>query len=167
MLEATLNSLHMEAGLTHNLLPNCIFVDPPSQKLMLWCIETTLRSPAVAVVSAAIKELPLPAARKFSLLAKQNLSLGILIRPAQKESLAGAALSRWKIKPVPSTSRHPCWEITLLNCKGAQPLCRTWLVEQRETLSEEGHYEKIYLHIPSLVVKRSGPPESAGAARAA
>lgn len=158
ILESTINAISSGAY-SFNLLQNCLFADPPSPKLMLHCLETALRSPAVATVTAEIKQMPFAVSRKFALIAKRNLSFGILIRPPQQEAGPSSALTRWSIAPAPALSGFPCWRLTLLKCKGAQPLRRDWLLEQRETFIEGKTHGKISLHIPALVGKRSGAPK--------
>jgi len=138
-------------------LDNCIFIDPPSKKLTFWCIETTLRSPAAAIVIADASHMTFAMSRKFSLLAKQSGSLGLFMRPPGERLSPSLACTRWGISPEPSTSHNPRWRLTLTKCRGGSTEGKTWIVEQRD------ENEKISLHIPSGMVDQPGKEEMAAA----
>ncbi|MCB0310502.1 MAG: hypothetical protein KDD42_04675 [Bdellovibrionales bacterium] len=56
----------------------CIFIDPPNQKLLLWSIETALRSHAAAVIVAQCPALSFALTRRFALAVKKSGALGFL-----------------------------------------------------------------------------------------
>ena len=112
-----------------DLIPRCVFVDPPTHKLLLWSIETTLRSQAAPLVVAACNQLSFACSRRLTLAAKQGNALGVLLRPIKFSSTPSAAHSRWLIDPTPSQSLNPCFKLRLLKQKGKQPDIFEWIVE--------------------------------------
>jgi hypothetical protein len=167
LLHGTINfSLRPAALLAHtsgsarfiNLLPNCIFIDPPNEKLLLWCIENALRSPAVAVTIANIEKLSFPVSRKLALLSKQNCSLGLFVRSARQTKYPGFSTSKWTVRPQRSDSENPTWELKLIKYRGRQPIQDSWIIEQKER--EEDENQKIYISLSSKMVSRSGQVKS-------
>jgi protein ImuA len=149
-------------GAAKTLLPHCLFIDPPNEKLKLWAIELALRSPAVAAVVADCKRMRFSTSRKFALAARKSGALGLLIRDKKALSAPSAAFSRWHIEPLPSASSSPCFKLQLLKCKGAQPRIASWNIELREGVcAYEPNQQTLSLHLLSPVVSRSAaaPPE--------
>lgn len=141
-----------ERTTSRSLLDNCLFIDPPQEKLKLWAIDLALRSPAVAVVIAECKKLSFAMSRKFALAAKQGGTLGLFVREKTSHAESSAAFSRWSLEPRISSSESPRFELSLLKCKGAQPKIGAWIIEMREGVcSYEPNQQTISLHIPADV----------------
>lgn len=154
LLEQTMYITMQEGArsVSKSLLPHCLFIDPPHDKLKLWAIELALRSPAVAAVIADCKKLSFPISRKFSLAARAGNALGLLIRDQKAFNAPSAAASRWLIEPHVSASPSPCMQLKLIKCKGAQPKITSWVVELREGIcAYEPEQQTLSLHVSSAV----------------
>lgn len=105
-----------------------IFIDPPNEDLLLWAIETTLRSPATAACIAAAPRTSFPISKRLALAAAKNKSIGLLIKTPKEIEASSAATTKWQIEPLRSKHNLPAWNVTLLHCKGTLPPQRTWSV---------------------------------------
>jgi hypothetical protein len=112
-------------------LTNHLFINPPDNKLSLWCTETLLRSPAVGAVIAGLSKLSFAMSRKLSLAAKKAEAVAFIVRPFKELSLPSSAATRWIIKPYQSDSNFCKWQLDLARCKGIQPVRRSWILEER------------------------------------
>lgn len=154
LLEQTMYVTFQEGGTTksQSLIENCLFIDPPDEKLKLWSIELALRSPAVAAVVAKRNKLSFPTSRKFALAARASGALGFLIRDARAQQESSAAFSRWSFEPLRSESSFPSFRIQLIKCKGAQPKVASWNIELREGIcSYESNQQTLSLHLSTAV----------------
>lgn len=154
------------ASLTpHRYFRRCLFIDPPTESLHRWCLETVLRSSAVAAVVSEYRGSTLAHSKRLALAARRSNALGLLVRKpvvqpwsAHRGSYTGshtghlltAAASCWSIFPQPSSSRFPCWELAVTRWKGCQPSRRIWSVELR--LGDS--HENVSLHVPSQMVSK-------------
>jgi len=109
-------------------LNSCLFIDPPSERLALWAIETALRSPAVKLVIADLPCASLTATRRLALAAKASGATAILLRKQETFSSPSAATSRWEISPFPSDSEAPAWKLSLTRLKGGSLGNASWLI---------------------------------------
>jgi len=105
-----------------------IFIDPPNKKLLLWTIETTLRSPASAVVITPSPSASIALNKRFSLAAEQSNATGFFLADINKANLISAQTS-WSIKPYVSNSNFPNFELALLKHKGAKLKQSAWIIE--------------------------------------
>ena len=123
---------------------HAFFVAPRGEKKLLWTLEAALRSPAVASVIVALPKLSFALSRRLSLAAAHSGALGLFI--VAQGTRASAAHTRWLIRPAPSASPHPRFEISLLKQKAGMPPQASWQVE----FIEDG--EKVSFALPSDVV---------------
>jgi hypothetical protein len=151
ILEENLKFVHN--GQRINLLPNCLFIDPPNKKLKNWAIEAALKSGAAATIVADCPFLNLIEAKRFLFAARSGNALALLIRNRSEMSLPSPAASAWGIAPIPSPSFNPRWRLSLLKAKGSRSSRSEWILEAGNP-SEDNNYEKISLHIPSELVDR-------------
>jgi protein ImuA len=93
----------------------------------LWAMEEVLRSPAAAgALLVAARPLDLTAERRLMLAAQTGGGIGLLLHE-EGEASPGAALTRWRISPLPGlgAGRHdlgdPRWRLELLRCRGGRP----------------------------------------------
>lgn len=158
ILEGLLSVEREEGAERLNLLHRCLFIDPPESRLTWWCLEILLRSPAAAVITAAADRCSFALSRKFALLAKRRSAFIVLIRPPHEMAVASAALSRWRVAPLPpennpapALSPSPRWRLNLVKYRGRQPSKREWFLEQQEEAIPGSSYAKISLRIPAVV----------------
>ncbi|MDC0358759.1 hypothetical protein OAO01_08085 [Oligoflexia bacterium] len=112
-----------------NLLPNCLFIDPPDNQHLLWAVDTALSSAAVAIVVAQINKLPLAKSKRLALKARMHNTLGLIVKHPRELHTPTAAKSTWCIAPHPSPNLNPRWQINLLKQKGQQSNKREWIIE--------------------------------------
>ena len=149
-----------------NFLPNCLFIDPPTEKLKLWCLELLLRSPGVTAIIAGMDPISFPLSKRLAIAAKQGGSLGILIFPVKQLKRPSAALTRWQVAPAIDQKAaapadfSPTWKIKLVRCKGAFPLQNSWVVKQGFRREEYGK-AKLSLDLSAVLV--NGSSQQAGA----
>lgn len=136
-----------------NLVPCCIFIDPPDEKTKVWAIETSLSSPSVAVVVTEFRHISFSLSRKFSLAAKKGNSLGLFIRDVRYHHLHTCASSKWVVSAAPSESANPRWLIELTKVKGHAPQVTQWIMES-------SYDETISLFIPPALVGKYGAEET-------
>jgi protein ImuA len=100
----------------------------PDKAALLWCLEESLRSRAVAAVIGVGVEADLTAARRLQLAAEAGGALGLLHLSA-RSAPRSAARTRWRIAPcrpvaapgdVGLAEQAACI-LTLERCQGAQP----------------------------------------------
>lgn len=111
------------------LLSRSLFINPPDRKLLLWSVETALRSPAVKAVVAACPALRFAASRRLALAAAKGGGVALLTRDLKERDTSSAAASRWLIEPEQTEGLLPRWRLTLLKNKGPQTHRRHWVVE--------------------------------------
>jgi hypothetical protein len=150
-----------DSGPELDLLPNCLFIDPPDAKLAWWCTETLLRSPAVAAVIADLSRTSFALTRKLCLAAKSAGAAAFIIRPLSELQRPSSAATRWLISPCPSDSGCPKWRLELTHCKGVQPSRRSWIVEEKFDFDSSGDPSaktrtKVHLSVSAAMVGGSG-----------
>lgn len=125
------------------LLSRSVFLDPPSEKIRLWCLETALRSSASRAVVASVSNFTLAQTKRLSLAAAYSGATGFIIRKKEELSLPSSALTRWIVKPTPSETATPSFLLHLARCKGASPIQREWKVQiSDETISLSSYSDR-------------------------
>ena len=124
-----------------------VLVHAPDDDEALWAMEEGLRARAPAAVVGEVAEPDDVAARRLQLAAEAAGRPCFLLRrrlhAARRTGAANAALSRWRVAALPSSSSssslsvapagpadlpgRPCWRVELLRCRGAGP--RSFMVE--------------------------------------
>jgi hypothetical protein len=132
--------LNIEEALTH-----CLFLNPAGEKLTLWALEAVLRSPAVCAVTASLKKMSNIFSRRLALAAEKSGALALLFRPLSSLNLSSFAATRWLISPVPSSNLNPCYDLSLLKCKGQKFSEKNWTVEW--CLNELDNTAHLSLHL--------------------
>jgi protein ImuA len=122
--------------LDQEILGNCLFIDPPTQELLLWSVESALRSSVVKLVIVDCPRVSLNATRRLSLAARKSSSMCILLRDRKDQDLPSSAATKWRVSPFPSTTTWPTWKLDLLRSKGSHSDISSWIV------SLESHYEE-------------------------
>ncbi len=119
-------------------LSSCIFVDPPTEKLSLWALETALRSPAVKLVVADTPRVSLATTRRLSLSARAHGTTALLLKRHREQPTPSAAMTSWSLTPIPSPSEAPAWDLSLKRLKGGSAAVTAW------TVTVEDDYEHGY-----------------------
>lgn len=103
---------------------------------VLWVLEEALRHPGVGAVLGEVGELDLAASRRLQLAAEAGGVPGVLLRLGPRRVEASAAVTRWRLTPLPTLSlevaRDPllpdlprlgavAWRAELLRCRGGRP----------------------------------------------
>ncbi|MBX6742079.1 MAG: hypothetical protein IRY87_08540 [Acetobacteraceae bacterium] len=121
----------------YGLVPaNLILVRAERWPDALWAMEEALRCPAVtgAVLTLAWEpnrqaddgELDLTASRRLQLAAETGGGLGLLLRPDTAHPAPTAAVTRWRVGPLPAAPvgqdlDDPRWQLELLRARGGTP----------------------------------------------
>jgi protein ImuA len=104
-----------------------IFVDLRRQKDVLWAVEEALRCNAVAAVVGELGELSFTESRRLQLAVEQSRVTGFIHRYSPRSDNVTACVTRWRIKPLPSSSNgipgvgFPRWNIQLLKVRNGKP----------------------------------------------
>jgi protein ImuA len=105
-----------------------IFVDLPSKIHALWACEEALKCSALTAVVAELSDLDFTFSRRLQLAVEQSRVTGFIIRHHQKKLSTTAAVSRWKIIPLPSYTvdklpgvGFPQWKVELLRVRNGMP----------------------------------------------
>jgi protein ImuA len=109
-------------------LSSCLFIDPPTEKLTLWAIETALRSPAAKLVIADTPSVSLAITRRFALSARAHGTAALLIKRHTEQAVPSAAMTSWALSCAPSSTEAPTWELSLRRTKGSAAPITSWLV---------------------------------------
>lgn len=112
------SSFLLEQVLGQEFFENCAFIDPPRGKLLLWAIETALRSSATIATIASCGSLSFATSRRLSIAAQKGGGLGLLVRDIAELSKPTMVSSRWLLEPIPSKTEDPEWQSSLLKYKG-------------------------------------------------
>jgi len=127
-----------------------IFIDLLREKDLLWAMEESLKCEGLAAVIGEIKEISFTASRRLQLVVEQSRVTGFLLRHQPKNLNTIAAVSRWKIMPVPSEAAEdipgtgfPRWQVELSKIRNGKP--GSWQLEW-----SAGSFRHIYKNIPAL-----------------
>ncbi len=115
------------------LVERSIFINPKDGKELLSCIESCLTSTSGNIVIAYIskmtaKQLGFATARRLSIAARENNTLGYLLCQDTIHNSFFSFNSSWGIQPVPSSDSTQSWQLTLHKIKGALPRRREWRI---------------------------------------
>jgi hypothetical protein len=144
-------------SLPFRFLNSCIFIDPPTDTLTLWTIETALRSPAVKLVISDCPRISLTTTKRLCNAAKAHNSTALLLRQYKDLDLPSSASTKWLISPTPSPHHFPLWRLSLERIKGGSPSIRSWIVGLESGYEER---EKISLRVFSPLVDRGHEEET-------
>lgn len=126
-------------ALPNHCLASCLFIDPPSEKLTLWTLETALRSHAVKLVVADCPTLSLTTSRRLLLAAEAHNTTAILLRDIRDIATPSSATTRWELTPHAALNQPlPLWELSLQKIKGGSLATRSWIVGLKEDAHEKG-----------------------------
>jgi protein ImuA len=127
-----------------------LFIDLVHEKDLLWAMEESLKCEGLAAVIGEIKEISFTASRRLQLAVEQSRVTGFLLRHQPRNLNTIAAVSRWKIIPVPSEPADampgigfPRWQVELLKIRNGKP--GSWELEWCA-----GAFRHIYKNIPVL-----------------
>lgn len=152
-------------SLSPQTLSNSLFLDPPTQKLTLWAIETALRSTAAHLVVAECPRLSLTTTRRFSHAAEHTGTTALLLRDPRDQDLPSCCATRWSLAPTPTAAaaeaatlfeHTPLWRLSLERCKGVAISHASWIVGFNEEYEER---EGVSLRIFSAMVDRCNETE--------
>lgn len=115
------------AGKEHQTL----LIDPPSRRSVLSIIDTVLRNPAVGTVITILPTLTIGTAKRFSLLARENGTLLLVVR-GKEATLSTTAISSWSVVSAPTTNATPRYRLKLLRYRGTHLHHDEWLVDLDE-----------------------------------
>jgi protein ImuA len=104
----------------------------------LWALEEALRSPGLTAVLAEVDRLTLTQSRRLQLAAEAKGVTAFLLRPLAACDAPSAAVTRWRITPLPEGAaddasrawRPPCWRVELVRCRGGRT--GAWAIAWRE-----------------------------------
>lgn len=130
-------------------LAQCFFINPPSRELLLWSIDTALRSPSVKCVVADCRDVAPSLLRRFQFAARTSGATAFLLRPGKSDIPPSCAHTQWSIAPTPSQHENPTWQLTLVRAKGGLHKQVSWVVSA-ESEYEQG--EKVSIRILSELV---------------
>jgi protein ImuA len=119
-------------------LNSILFIDPPSDKLTLWTLETALRSKAIGLVIAECPRISLTVTKRFELAARENGATALLLRDPSDLNLPSRAFTKWVMTPTPSQYDAPTWELSLAHMRGGLQKPLSWLIgihEQSSSIS--------------------------------
>lgn len=112
-------------GLGINWRTHCLFVDPPDKNKRLLSIAQALRAKSVLAVIADGHGINFTASRRLHLAAKNNNSLGLILRPPWEINATSAAYTKWHLSPLAAASGSPsakasqAWSLELLRARGS------------------------------------------------
>lgn len=106
-----------------------VLVRAADEREVLWAVEESLRSPAVACAVAELGRVDLLTSRRLQLAAESGRGAGIVLRVGMVDPAPNAALTRWRAEPLPGADGI-AWRLTLWRCKGGAP--GTWTVSWHE-----------------------------------
>jgi protein ImuA len=134
-----------------------IFLDLKKEKEVAWAMEEALKCSALAAVVGEMPELSFTASRRFQLAVERSGVSCLLLRRNPK-NMATAAVTRWKIKPLPSRADgelpgigFPRWRVELVKVRNGKP--GAWDMEWAE--------EK-FRHVSRLAVLSGGQQKKTG-----
>lgn len=102
-----------------SILAHSLFIDPPSEKLTLWAIETALSSRSVSVLVAVCPPFSRTTSQRLAHVAKRSGTTALLLRSHKEATKPSYAHSRWRVAPHPTSFDTPHWELCLKRLKGS------------------------------------------------
>lgn len=111
-----------------SILNHSLFIDPPSDTLTLWALETALQSSSVSLVVAACPTISRTTSQRLAHTAKQGDTTALLLRQPKDITKASYAHSRWEIAPYRTSNATPHWTLRLQRMKGSGLRDNTWHV---------------------------------------
>ena len=111
-----------------SMLTHSLFIDPPSDKLTLWAIETALQSSSVSLVVAACPTISRTTSQRLAHTAKQSTTTALLLRQQKDITKASYAHSRWEVAPYQTSNETPHWMLRLQRMKGSGLRDYSWHV---------------------------------------
>jgi protein ImuA len=107
-----------------------IFIDLKNEKEVSWAIEEAIRCKALAAVVGEMSEMSFTDSRRFQLAIEKSGVPCFILRHSPR-NMATASVTRWHIKPLPTTSEeglpgvvHPRWQVALTKVRNGKP--GTW-----------------------------------------
>lgn len=114
-----------------------IFIDALREKEALWTIEEALKCDALSAVVGELKEVSFTESRRLQLAVEHSRVTGFIHRCNPRSENTTAFVSRWKIRPLPSTLEDgmpgiglPRWSVQLQRVRNGRP--GSWQVEWTE-----------------------------------
>jgi protein ImuA len=111
-----------------------IFIELKKEKDVLWTIEEALKCASLSAVVGEFPNLTFMESRRLQLAVEESHVTGFIHRYKPKSVDNLACVSRWKIRPLPSTQEGglpgvgiPCWDVQLLKVRNGTP--SSWQVE--------------------------------------
>jgi protein ImuA len=100
---------------------------------ILWAMEEGLRTPGVAAVVGETNDVDFTCSRRLQLAAEASGVTAFILRRGE-DMPASAAVTRWRVMPMPSTdTKHTRWQLELRRCRGGTP--NEWFVEWNDETS--------------------------------
>jgi protein ImuA len=128
-----------------------VFIDLHKERDVLWAMEEALKCGGLAAVVGEMPEFSFTVSRRFQLAVEQSRVTGFIFRTNPRNIHPNAAVSRWKISPLPTEScddlpglGFPRWNIELLKIRNGKP--GSWQVEWTA-----GRFHHLQTHITSIV----------------
>lgn len=118
-----------------------LFIDAKNKNKRQMAAIHNLRSNFVLAVICDGSGFKFVETRKLQLAANKGTSLGIIIKPPWEQEVASAAITKWKVKPTPTTMETFNWQLTLTKARGLLEE-KNWKIELNTNL-----YEKDSLYI--------------------
>lgn len=101
-------------------LDRLLLVRPAAAAELLWCAAECMACRGVAATVASLGTLSRVQARRLQLAAERGGGIGVLLRPAGKESAQYAAVTRWLVTPLPGERIVQRWRLQLIHGHGGQ-----------------------------------------------
>lgn len=105
-----------------------IFINPKKQKDILWCLEEALKCEPLAAVVGELKEIDFTASRRLQLAVEKSSVTGFILRHQPRQLNTIAAVTRWKITPLPSQLEDGMpgmgfsrWQVALQKVRNGKP----------------------------------------------
>lgn len=130
-----------------------IFVDVRRDKDVLWVMEQGLKCASLAAVIGELDEVSFAASQRLQLAVEKSQVTGFLHRRCLRRPQPLACVSRWRVRPLPSTLPegmpgigYPVWEVQLEKIRNGRP--GTWSVEWQngKWATADLHKEKPLVH---------------------
>jgi protein ImuA len=128
-----------------------IFIHLQKEKDLLWATEETLKCQGLAAVVAELPNLSFTVSRRFQLAVEQSQVTGFIHRTDTRIQNTNAAVSCWKINPLPSEPYdslpglgYPRWNVELLKIRNGRP--GVWQMEWTDH-----RFNHISSFIPSII----------------